>query len=389
MNVNVGPKFESLLYDQKRFLILCGGAGSGKSLFAGRKLFYRCMIEGGHRFFIFRKIAATLNESVIKVMRDILIENNAQYDENKTAKIISFNGNELHFCGMDDPEKLKSVEKMTGSWMEEATEFQLDDMMQLNLRLRGKLKNYKQNILSFNPVESAAPWLKEMFFDSIHPDATVHVSTAWDNPFIDHEYLDQLDSIKDDTYRKIYRLGEWALAEGIIYSNWKVSPDQPGKVEHEIYGLDFGYNNPSALVHVRICEGVAWVQEKIYQKQLTNAQLIERLKSLNIPRNIPIYADSAEPNRIEEIRQAGFYCQPAEKDVKLGIDTVNTYQLIIHPDSVNLIKEIKAYKWEAEKKGINKDRPVKFMDHILDACRYAIYSNHCRTVRVPRVRMVS
>ena len=114
----------------------------------------------------------------------------------------------------------------------------------------------------------------------------------------------------------------------------------------------------------------------LYETKLTTTDLIERLKVLNIKRSDEIYCDAAEPKTIEELVRAGYNAKPAEKDVYAGIQKVKSQPLIVTPDSTNLIKEIRSYKWKVDKDGkVHSDeQPVKMWDHLCDAMRYAIYT---------------
>ena len=116
------------------------------------------------------------------------------------------------------------------------------------------------------------------------------------------------------------------------------------------------------------------MEQKLYQSQMTTEELIERLRQL-VPKGAEIYADSAEPDRIEQIYRAGFNIKPAEKAVKAGIDAVNTYRLHINPESAEMIKEIQNYKFKVDKNGNRLEEPVKFNDHAMDALRYALFTD--------------
>lgn len=370
---------------RSRYLLMCGGAGSGKSQTAARKLVLRAQTEmGGHRFLVMRKIRATLRESCVALIESILQENRVEYAYHKTDRVLTFRnpaGWENHFIfdGLDNPEKIKSIQGLTGLWLEEATEFSEQDFTQLDLRLRGDTPNYKQIIATFNPVESEAPWLKKKFFDRIHPDSHVHRSTVRDNPFIDREYLRILDAIDDPTYRKIYRFGQWAVAKGLIYERWDVASTWPEDFDDRWWGLDFGFNNPTALVFIGMKDREIYLRLHLYRTNMTNQDRIAFLNTLvaagTLRRTDPIYGDAAEPASIEEIHRAGFNCLPAQKDVKDGIDTVKRYRLHVHPESGDLIDELKTYKWKEDKKGNVLDEPVKFKDHALDGTRYGVHTH--------------
>ena len=147
------------------------------------------------------------------------------------------------------------------------------------------------------------------------------------------------------------------------------------EVDDIFYGLDFGYNNPTALIEIRMKDGVLYERELLYQTNLTNSELIDLLKQLIVKKTSPIYADPSEPARIEEIYKAGYNIIGAEKSVKDGIDFVKRQKIKIANTSSNLIKEKKNYKWKVDKNNNVLDEPVKFNDHLMDAERYAIYTH--------------
>lgn len=140
-----------------------------------------------------------------------------------------------------------------------------------------------------------------------------------------------------------------------------------------VYGLDFGFNNPSSLVEVTFYDNTLYWRELLYESKLTNADLINKLKGIPELRGQLIVADSAEPQRIEEIRRAGFRIQPAYKIHKDTIDFVKSKPLRIHSESGNLLREVKRYSWKQDKNGVLLDEVVKFDDHALDAGRYASF----------------
>jgi len=385
MKIILSKSFYPLLEEKARYLILCGGRGSGKSEFAARKIFYRCMKEGGHRYLVLRKVRKTIQESCVKVVRTVLAENNVIHDYNKTDRTITFVNpsgklNEILFDGLDEREKIKSYKAATSIWMEELTEFTKDDFMEIDLILREPTPYYKQIIASFNPDEARAPWIKEKFFDKKQLDSFVHPSTVLDNPIkeIREQYLAVLEELDDETYRDIYLYGKWAFAKGQIY-NWDVVKLPDINFDENFYGLDFGYSvDPAALVLVRRKANDFWVEEVIYETGLTNQDLAREMRDKKIFEKKEIYADSAEPKSIEEIRREGFNIKPCEKgadSVRAGIDYLKSMNIHIVDGSENIIKERSKYKWKIDTSGKTMNEPVKFDDHTMDAIRYAIYTH--------------
>lgn len=207
--------FLPLFFDEHRYLVLCGGGGSGKSVFAGRKLLERAVSEPGHRFLVCRKVARTLRDSCFWQLLGQISEEYAGsgYRVNRTDMRISFhNGSEILFSGLDDVEKLKSIYNITGIWIEEASELEEADFNQLDIRLRGETAYYKQIILTFNPI-SALHWLKKRFFDAPDERVRTHRSTYRDNRFLDAENIRVLEAFRetDPYYYAVYCLGEWGV----------------------------------------------------------------------------------------------------------------------------------------------------------------------------------
>jgi len=230
--------------------------------------------------------------------------------------------------------------------------------------------------LSFNPIDESN-WIKKIFFDRTKEDTLIDHSTVEHNQFIDTDYKKVLDRLKEEDRNKynIYRLGLWGRLENIIYSNWNVVDKLPESFDEMIYGLDFGFNNPNTLVEIGIKDQNVYLRELLYQPGLTNQDLISKLEKFVKNRNCSIYADSAEPARIEEIKRSGFNVYPSNKSVSDGIDFVKRIKLNIESGSDNIVKEISQYSYKKDKNGNILEEPVKFMDHAMDAIRYALYTH--------------
>lgn len=217
----VNKVYYPLFWDESRYLVLYGSAGSGKSVFITQKIVKRVIEEKGHKFLVIRKVGKTLRESVFAEFRNTISTWGLQqlFKINKTDMTITcLNGNQIIFAGLDDVEKLKSISGITGIWIEEASEIDQSDVQQLDLRLRGKTNHYKQIILSFNPV-SILHWLKAYFFDSPPGNCKTVKTTYKDNRFLDQEYIRVLLALKDvdPYYYTVYALGEWGVIGKTIF----------------------------------------------------------------------------------------------------------------------------------------------------------------------------
>ena len=384
LNDNINPHFFPLLADESRHLVLRGGAGSGKSIFAAQKILVRILKDfgkGAHNFLIVRKTQPAIRKSVFKLLLDY-IEVWGLKDlcsVHRTNMVIEFiDGSLIQCIGLDDSEKLKSIVGITSAFVEEATELTADDTQQLNLRIRGITQFYKQTIYAFNPI-SKANWIYGRFFETKYDNVKLDHSTYKDNNFLDEDYTRELEDLikQNPAYYAIYTLGEWGALDHIIYNNYDVIEKFPhNSMEEIIYGVDFGYNVPSAMVKIGKKDGEYYLDEKIYQNKLTNEALIRSIK-FRYPGLAPIYCDSAAPERIEELKKAGLNAKKAYKgknSVKDGIDFIKRSKLHITRGSVNLLKELSGYTYKQDRDGVVHDEPVKFNDHAMDAFRYGIYT---------------
>lgn len=381
--------FASLLTAEERYLILMGGAGSGKSWFCTQKVIFRATTNDNFRIGVFRKVARTLRQSVFHRIKSQI---NAWglspfFRINQTDMSFHFiNGSEIILLGLDDPEKLKSIDELSSAWAEECTEFTEADFNQIDLRIRGESPGYKQILASFNPI-NVNHWLRERFFCSgIATNVRTHKSTYRDNPHCGEEYDVMLAELqrKNPNLGRIYKDAEWGLLEGLVYE-LPIMEMEYTPVNREIYGLDFGFNNPTALIRLGLKDvspskqtGDIYLREIIYQSGLTTPQLAEAMKAAGVSKTATIWADSAEPDRIAELKLHGYRVRPASKgkgSVNAGIDLCRCFTMHTCGDNVNLNAEFQTYSWETNKEGKLLDKqPVKFDDHAMDAMRYAVWS---------------
>ena len=213
--------FFQLYTNKSRYLVLVGGGGSGKSIFAGRKILERVTSEPGHRWLVVRKVQKTIRESCFQQLKGQISDhyNSTDWTVNKTDMVMTYkNGSQILFAGLDDVEKLKSIYNITGVWIEEASEIDESDLNQLDIRLRGQTPYYKQILISFNPID-INHWLKKRFFDKSLEDATTHHSTYKDNKFLDAEAKKVLETYKetDPYYYTVYCLGQWGVFGKTIF----------------------------------------------------------------------------------------------------------------------------------------------------------------------------
>ena len=225
------PTFFPLYRNQSRYLVLKGGGSSGKSVFCAQKIIFRLLAERGHKFLVVRKVKADLRDScfaeLISIIRAWGLDDLFYIPTGRSSDLYlrcNLNGNEVIFYGLDDVERRKSLSGITSMWIEEASELTTEDFRQLDIRMRGKSKTYKQIILSFNPI-SITHWLKKEFFDQAKDDCTTHESTYKDNRFLPDEDRKVLEGFRDtdEYYYMVYCLGQWGVTGKTVYDGQKVT----------------------------------------------------------------------------------------------------------------------------------------------------------------------
>lgn len=380
IEVIVNSKIGRFLRDtRKRVNLVWGGAGSGKSYTIAQHLILDKFIrESDKRIITVRKTLPALRITAYQLVLDLLSKYGIPYQQNKSELTLSFKNNQWLFKSLDIAEKIKSYEA-NYCWIEEATEVNHEDFLQLNLRLRRQTEGINQIFLSFNPI-SKLNWIYTELITKDKGDIGESHTTYLDNPFLNEVYVEELKGLVnvDETFHQVYALGQWGVLKNTIYSNYKIIPRFPKTFDEIIYGLDFGYNNESALVEIGIKDEVPYLKELLYRTGLTTPDLIGQIDGLKIDKQAKIYGDSEDPNAIEQIYQAGYNIHPCRKgkgSVKAGIDYCKSRRLFIHQESANLIAELQSYKWREDKNGKMLEEPVKWKDHLCDAFRYALFSH--------------
>ena len=371
----IGKTYRFLQRARAKEVVVYGGAGSGKSYTVAQFLIIEKLLNQKNKhLLIARKYNPSLRLTSYRLVIDILNKLNVPYIEHKVDQTIELpRRNVIFFRGIDEPVKIKSSE-FNYIWMEEATEFEYNDYLQLKLRLRRATETKNQMYLTYNSLDG---WTKKQFYDKVDKDVEVLHTWYKDNPFLDREYIQTLEKLieQDETFYRIYALGEYAALKNKIYSNYTIISELPTNFDEIIYGIDFGYNNPTACLKIGIRDNDIYVLDELYERYKTNQELIDLLRDFITEPNAQIYCDSAEPQRIEELIRAGYYATPSDKDVKAGIDFLKRHKIYISEGCPNTIKEIESYKWREDKAGNLLEEPVKFMDHTMDALRYAVYTH--------------
>jgi phage terminase large subunit len=348
-----------------RFVINQGGSRSSKTYSLCQLVIFYCLQNENKIVSIVRKSFPALRGSVMRDFFDIMNELGI-YDEsyhNKTENVYGFpNGSRVEFFSIDDAQKVRG-RKRDLLWANESNELSVEDFTQLKLRTVDKM------FFDFNPSDDEH-WL----YDVIDQENSILIhSTYKDNVFLGAAQVKDIEDLIqiDQSYYNIYALGLPSKSQHTIYTHQKPYIEELQRYDRVIYGLDFGFKHPTALIKCQFKEDMVFVKETIYESHLTSEDLVSLMKKMNISRSDLIVADYARPEMIEEIARAGYNIVNANKNVAEGIDAVKRSKLFYHEDSQNIKKEFRNYKWK-EIGGRLMDEPVKLWDDAMDAIRYAV-----------------
>jgi phage terminase large subunit len=322
---------------------------------------------------IIRKTFNSVKGTVMRDFFDLLnsIDLYERRNHNKTDHIYRLNNTIFEFQGLDQPTRKRGA-KRNKLFINEANEIDLEDWTQLSIRTIDDI------FLDYNPSHEF-----HFIYDKIvpRPDCELIKSTYKDNPFLQQNIVTEIERLRTDSPSnwRIYGEGLRGVSEEVIYKNYEIVDTIPPNYKEIIYGFDFGFVKPSALVRIYIYDDCILIEELLYETRLTNQQLIQRVDDLEIDRNDYLYADCAEPARISEFADAGYNIFESDKSVLDGIDYVQRQHIKILSSSLNIIKEIRSYSNKVDRQGNILEDPVKFNDHSMDAIRYGLYTHSKKT----------
>ena len=362
-----------------RIVVNQRGTRSSKTYSLAQLIILKALQEQGKVYTICRKTLPALKGTAYKDFFNILEEHNLYNPDkhNKSELTYKLNNNEIEFISVDMPQKIRGRKRHI-LWLNEANEFRFEDWVQLSLRTT-------ENIyLDFNPSDPYS-WIYDKVMN--REDCTFIKSTYLDNPFLPDETIKEIERLKDldSNYWKIYGLGDMAQPTETIFRQFEIANNVPDEASLVAIGMDFGYSNdPTAIAEVFKLNDDLYINELVYSKGLTNQDIAQRLRELNITRQTEIIADSAEPKSIEELHRQNFNVKGAKKgadSINMGIDVLRRFKLHITKNSTNTLNEFKYYKWLTDKNGHIVNKPAtNQQDHIIDAVRYValnkLMTNH-------------
>ena len=350
-----------------------GGSRSGKTFSILTALIELCHKNSGLVITICRKTFPALRATAMRDFFEILNREDIYNPDlhNKSDATYQLWGNMVEFISIDQPQKVRG-RKRDVLFINEANEINLEDWRQLLLRTTGKV------LIDYNPSDEFH-WI----YDEVIPreDAAFFQTTYKDNPFLPESVVMEIERFKeaDENFWRVYGLGERGASQATVFTHWKEIDQIPNEYKLLNLGLDFGYTaDPTAIVRVYTDGHGFAVDELCYATRLTNSDISKVLRDSGVSRSDVIICDSAEPKSIDEIHAHGFNTHGARKgkdSVKNGIQFLHSRPLLVTARSVNVIKELRNYKWKEDKNGKQLNEPVDSFNHAIDAMRYAITFN--------------
>ena len=409
INVQMNPGFKEVDQSHKRYIVMKGSAGSGKSVDTAQNYILRLMKDKGRNLVCIRKSDITNRDSTFAELTGAVyrmfgdkVDRYWQINMSPLKLTCRANGNQIIFRGMNDEkqrEKLKSITfqrgKLTDVWCEEATELTQADLEIIDDRLRGELPEGQFYQISWPPNQvTNNPPRTQVRFDIPAPTVLTQHSTHLNNRFIDDAYRARMDrrKIVDPEGYQIYGLGEWGEIGGLILHNWEVRECSQNIADYDDFaiGQDFGFNHANAILPLGWKDGNIYILRELYGFEKDTAEWIAEASAAGIPKKRQMWCDSAEPDRIKMWKDAGFRAKGVDKggsagSVKAQIEwlkgspdpkdksKVIARKIFVDPSCTNTIKELQQWKWKKdEKTGEYLDEPVSVMDDAMAALRYGV-----------------
>lgn len=354
----------------KRYIINQGGTRSGKTWAILQLLFLIARERSGLIISVVSETMPHLKRGALRDFEAILQALNYPYEEglNRTNQVYTIGTNRIEFFSADNPSRLRGAARDI-LYINECNNLPVGSFNELEVRTRGTV------FLDYNPVSEF--WVHNDLIPRINQDKyTVIRSTYRDNDTLTPEQVESIEGrrLTNPQWYQVYGLGEIGVEEGVVIESFELVDTIPAGGSRA-YGLDFGYSNdPTALVEVALIGNDLYVDQLLYRTGLTNSDIAGFFKSEGISRTAEIIADSAEPKSIEDLYRAGYNVHPAVKgpdSVRQGIDSLKSRNLKVTKRSLELIKELRNYKYRTDKDGRKLNDFIDYFNHGIDAIRYA------------------
>jgi len=353
---------------KKRIKIIQGGTSAGKTFGILPILIDKAAKTGGLEISVVAESIPHLRRGALRDFLKCMKWTNRFVDERFNKSLLKYefaNGSFIEFFSADDSSKLRGARRDI-LYVNECNNVNFEAYNELSIRTK------KEVYLDFNPANEF--WVEEIKEDK---EADFIILTYKDNEALDIGIVDQIEKnrLKAETstywrnWWKVYGLGELGMLEGVVFSNWKQIDTIPKEARLVGLGMDFGYtNDPTSIIEIYKHNDKRILNEIVYQTGLLNSDIANKL-----PKDVPVYADSAEPKSIRTIQLAGITIKGVTKgrdSINYGIDVMQREEYLVTSNSTNLIKELRSYCWDTDKTGKRLNKPIDNYNHAIDAVRY-------------------
>jgi phage terminase large subunit len=354
---------------KKRIKIVQGGTSAGKTYGILPILIDRAAKTPNTEISVVAESIPHLRRGALRDFLKIMKSINRFVDDryNKTLLKYEFaNGSFIEFFSADDSSKLRGGRRSI-LYINECNSVSFESFNELSIRTKDEV------FLDYNPT--AEFWVQTELEGQ--EDAEKIILTYKDNEALDKGIIDQIEKNikKAETsnywrnWVNVYVNGVIGRLEGIVFSNWQTIDTIPNEARLIGIGIDFGYtNDPTSIIEVYKMNETRILNEVTYQTGLLNSDIAKIL-----PRDVPVYADSAEPKSIADIQRYGITIKGVTKgrdSINYGIDVMQRENYLVTSQSTNLIKELRSYCWDTDKTGKRLNKPISMYDHAIDAVRY-------------------
>jgi len=354
---------------KKRIKIIQGGTSAGKTFGILPILIDKAAKTEGIEISVVAETIPHLRRGALKDFLKIMKWTGRYFEERFNKSLLRYefaNGSVIEFFSADDASKLRGARRDI-LYINECNNVSFESYNELAIRTK------REVYLDFNPANEF--WVHKELKDE--PDADFIILTYLDNEALDKSIVEQIERNREKAatssywanWWRVYGLGEVGSLEGVVFNNWKEIDSIPKEARLLGVGLDFGYtNDPTAIVEIYQYNGQRIVNEIAYRTGMVNSNIANLL-----PNSVVVYADSAEPKSIEEIRRHGKTIKGVTKgkdSINYGIDVMQRQEYLITKSSVNLINELRNYCWDTDKSGVRLNKPIDTYNHAIDALRY-------------------
>ena len=359
---------------EKRIRIIRGGTSAGKTVAILMILIDYAIKNPNKEISVVAESVPHLRRGALRDFLQIMKITN-RYSERKfnksTLKYEFANGSYISFFSTDQPDRLRGSRR-TDCFINECNNIDFESYQNLNVRTSGNMW------LDYNPTSLF--WVDKELIGQ--PDTDFITLTYKDNESLSESIVKEIEKArakaKTSTYWsnwwKVYGLGEIGSLEGVCIPDWKSIDKLPEEARLLCAGLDFGYSvDPTTYIRLYKWNNAYIFDEMLYRKGMLNRDISNFLTENRVLENI--YADSAEPKSIRELRAYGHKVSGVTKgrdSIVYGINLINQNEIYVTSRSKNLIKELQGYVWAKDKEGNNIQKPTGAHPDCIDAARYAL-----------------